>query len=169
MVIWKIVGSLLLRFRYMFWKAVYAKYRATYAISDSFRFNGSGIQLYGPGRIVLGADSYVGEHSSIQAADAQQVSVGRACMISHNVRIYTSTVNADSDFRLGPGQTIAGPVSIGEGVWIGANVYIGPGITIGDNSVVGANSVVIQSIPSSEIWGGVPARRIRRKSRDGVQ
>jgi maltose O-acetyltransferase len=47
--------------------------------------------------------------------------------------------------------------------WVGANVFISPGVNIGSNAIVGANSVVTKDIPSFEIWGGVPAKFIRRK------
>ena len=160
---WRLLSDLLLRLRMAGWNLVYRGYRQRYDIAPSFRFNGAGIQLYGKGRITLGEHSYVGELCSLQAASGEGVSVGNLCSISHNVRIYTSSAQPDADFRLGSPPTLSGSVRIGNGAWIGANTYIGPGVTIGDNAVVGANSVVTRSVPPSEIWGGVPARRIRVK------
>jgi maltose O-acetyltransferase len=145
------------------WSVVYRGYRSRYTIDPTFRFNGAGIQLYGGGRVELGAHSYIGELSTMQASPGQVLRVGRRCSISHNVRIYTSTAPADHDFRVALAPEVAGSVLIGDGAWIGANVFIGPGITIGENAVVGANSVVTHDVPDSEIWGGVPARRIRAK------
>lgn len=161
--IWRLVADALLRMRSAWWQLVYKGYRSQYDIDHDFRFNGAGIQLYGDGRIVLGKGSYLGELSTIQSASGLSVTVGRHCSISHNVRIYTATPVADADFRTGPAPSTQGAVTIDDGVWVGANVYIGPGITIGADAVVGANSVVTHSVPSSEIWGGVPARFIRCK------
>jgi len=161
--IWRLLSDWLLRLRMAYWRLVYLGYRSRYTIHPGFLFNGAGIQLYGDGRIELGNNSYIGELSTIQAASDHAVRIGEHCHVSHNVRIYTASACADSDFRLGRPPAISGDVSIEDGVWVGANTYIGPGITIGANAVVGANSVVTRSIPTSEIWGGVPARFIRQK------
>ena len=161
--IWRLISGALQRIRGVCWSLIYRGYRSRYAIDPSFRFNGSGIQLYGEGRIELGADSYIGELSTIQASSGHRVRIGRACRISHNVRIYTETSDADCDFRAGEDRVVRGDVRIGDGVWIGANALVAPGVAIGDNAVVGANSVVTADIPVGEIWGGVPARFIRAK------
>ena len=161
--IWRALSALLLRLRLQWWYLVYRGYRARYEIAESFHFNGTGIQLTGDGRIALGPRSYVGELTTLQAAAGCDISIGSDCTISHNVRVYTSTASADADLRLGAPDSVSGSVLIGDGVWIGMNTYVGPGIQIGSNSVVGANSVVTHTIPSGEIWGGVPARLIRRK------
>ena len=52
-------------------------------------------------------------------------------------------------------------VKIGNNVWIGANTVILQGVEIGDNSVVAAGAVVTKNIASKEIWGGVPAKKIK--------
>lgn len=160
---WQIWSAVFLRLRAAGWQGVYRAYRRRYAIDPSFRFNGTGIHLYGEGRIELGENSYIGELSTLQAVAGQTLRIGRCCMVSHNVRMYTSTNDADFDPRRGPPPRIDGAIDVGDGVWIGANVFVSPGVRIGDNAVVGANSVVTSDIPPGEIWGGVPARAIRAK------
>lgn len=54
------------------------------------------------------------------------------------------------------------PIIIGDDVFIGANCYIGKGVSIGDRSIVAAGSVVVKSIPADEVWGGSPARFIKK-------
>jgi maltose O-acetyltransferase len=85
-------------------------------------------------------------------------------MISHNVRIYSSSAVADQDFSNNSIEIKYGNVLIGDYVWIGANVFIGPGVKIGNNSVIGANSVVTKDVEEFSIVGGVPAKLIRYKS-----
>ncbi len=53
-----------------------------------------------------------------------------------------------------------GKILIGNNVHIGTNSIIMPGITIGDNVIIGCGAVVTHNVPSSSVWGGVPARHI---------
>lgn len=158
-----LIGKLFYILRYCYWYQSTYAYRQKYEISDSFIFNGHNIKLYGNGEIIFNDNSYIGEGSTWQAAKNCKIVLGRKCKISHNVRVYTSTAHADSDFSVLPIPTKSGDVVIGDYVWIGANVFIVPGITIGDNAVVGANSVVTKNIPANSIYGGIPAKLIRVK------
>lgn len=54
------------------------------------------------------------------------------------------------------------PVIIGDDVFIGANSIILKGVRIGDRSIIGAGSVLTKSVPDDEIWGGNPARFIKK-------
>lgn len=50
------------------------------------------------------------------------------------------------------------PATVGNNVVICNGAIIFPGVTIGDNAVIGAGALVTKSIPSDEVWMGVPAR-----------
>lgn len=144
-------------------KSHYNHLRNKYNLPQSFKFNGKGIVFYGEGRIRIGENSYIGSNSRIQAARNATIHIGKGCMISHNVMIYTKTALADQDFSQSEKVYKTGDVVIGDFVWIGANVFINPGIQIGSNTVIGANSVVTHNIGPNMIYGGVPARLIREK------
>ncbi len=158
------LGNILNKVSGLYWLVIYSRYRKIYALDQTFRFNGKFIQLYGEGEIKAGCESYIGELSSLQAAKGYSVNIGRFCQISHNVRVYTQSANADSDFSLDELPQKYGNVTFGDYCWVGANVFINPGVVIGENSVVGANSVVTKDVPPFEIWGGVPAKLLRRKA-----
>jgi acetyltransferase-like isoleucine patch superfamily enzyme len=53
------------------------------------------------------------------------------------------------------------PIEIGEDVWIGANAVVLKGVTIGRGAIIAAGSVLTRSVGAHEIWGGVPARKLR--------
>lgn len=54
------------------------------------------------------------------------------------------------------------PVRIEDGAFIGTNAIILKGVTIGAESVIAAGAVVAKSVPAGEIWGGNPARFIKK-------
>jgi acetyltransferase-like isoleucine patch superfamily enzyme len=54
------------------------------------------------------------------------------------------------------------PISIGNDVFIGANSIILKGVIVGDRAIIGAGSIVTKNIPEDEIWGGNPAKFIRK-------
>ncbi len=53
--------------------------------------------------------------------------------------------------------------SIGKDVWIGHRAIILAGVSIGDGAIVAAGSVVTRDVPSCDIVGGVPAKKIRER------
>jgi maltose O-acetyltransferase len=146
-----------------YWFVTYWGFRRKYELDKKFRFNGKSILFYGNGCISAGPESYIGELSTLQAVEGCSINIGTGCKISHNVRVYTQSDIADYDFSLGDPPKKYGNVIFYDYCWVGANVFISPGVNIGSNAIVGANSVVTKDIPSFEIWGGVPAKFIRRK------
>jgi len=162
--LYRVISKVLDFVRNASWQITYSTYRDQYDLHEHFYFNGAHIQFYGKGEIRAGAGSYIGGLSTVQAASECTVTIGSGCRISHNVRMYTQSDDADADLACANPPVKRGDIVIGDYCWIGANVFIGPAITIGRNSVVGANSVVTKDIPPDEIWGGVPAKLIRRKN-----
>ena len=58
-----------------------------------------------------------------------------------------------------------GKVKIGNNVHIGMNkTIIMPGVTIGSNVIIGSGEAVVTKKykPDNEIWGGVPAKFIKK-------
>lgn len=56
-----------------------------------------------------------------------------------------------------------GDTVIGNDVWIGQNVTIMPGVIIGDGAIIAANSTVVKSIEPYAIYGGNPAKFIKKR------
>lgn len=104
------------------------------------------------------------------------VQFGEYCNVASNVHFGNNILMAgrvcfvgrqDHTFNV-PGRTIwqgergaNGITIIEDDVWIGTASIIMSGVTIGAGSIVAAGSVVTKDIPPCEIWGGVPAKKIR--------
>ena len=61
-----------------------------------------------------------------------------------------------------PDLEITKPIVIGNNVYIGVNSIILPGVTIGDNVIIGAGSIVTKKLESNGVYGGNPARLIKK-------
>lgn len=59
-----------------------------------------------------------------------------------------------------------GDVIVGNDVWIGYGSTIMSGVSIGHGAVIAAKSVVTKDIGAYEIWGGNPAKFIRKRFAD---
>jgi acetyltransferase-like isoleucine patch superfamily enzyme len=60
-------------------------------------------------------------------------------------------------------EIVLKPVRIGRGAVVGINCVVMPGFDLGDHAVLapGAVAVVDTKIPPGELWGGIPARRLK--------
>jgi len=142
---------------------VQQEFREKYDIHQDARFNGSQIELYGGGEIRMGAGSYIGRNSGLQASEGYTIEIGDNCALSHYIRIYTSNRVADQDLSQSK-ELVKGDVSIGDYAWIGAFVFITEDTAIGENAVVGAHSVVTDDLPPHSICAGTPAKVQKFKS-----
>lgn len=120
-------------------------------------FSGSkGGKLLTGDYLFVGFGTYFGIHDDI--------TIGNNVLIAAQTYIMTCTHNYEDHNTLIQQQGFrSAPVRIGNDVWIGCKVVILPGVSIGDGSIVGAGSVVTHNIPSFEVWGGVPARKIKNR------
>ena len=51
-------------------------------------------------------------------------------------------------------------------MWIGQNVTIMPGVKVGDGAIIAANSTVVKNIEPYTIYGGNPAKFIKKRFSD---
>ncbi len=102
----------------------------------------TGMNVRAAGGIIrVGVNSGIGQHTVLVAAN-------------HAIDQAIDYVRADwNESKTG--------IEIGRNVWVGANCVVLPGSSIGDNAVIAAGSVVRDDVPAGELWGGVPARKIR--------
>lgn len=102
---------------------------------------------------------FVGRHCALPP----MVSIGRYSMLASFVAIVGDDHNwhvpgVPIQFGGRPKQRLT---SIGMDVWIGHGAVILRGVSIGDGAIIAAGSVVTRDVPPFEVWGGVPAARIK--------
>lgn len=59
-----------------------------------------------------------------------------------------------------PEFDIFGKIEVKDWAYIGSGSHILPGVIIGEGALIAAGSIVTKSVPSGEVWGGVPAHKI---------
>lgn len=112
-------------------------------------------------KIQIGARTTIGYHTFIFASHGIQI--GDDCLIAPFVYLVDSNHQVKRSLLINQQPNETAPITIGKGVWIGSNVTVLKGVTIGDGAVIAANSVVNKDIPSFEIWGGTPAKKINER------
>lgn len=124
----------------------------------------SRIEVYSNGELIIG--DYSGTNN-ITLLCSKKIHIGNHVNIGNGSYIYDSNFHSlDWQKRKNRIEDIkdakSAPIYIGNYVFIGARCIIGKGITIGDKSIIAAGSVVTKNIPAGEIWGGNPARFIKK-------
>lgn len=111
--------------------------------------------------LTIGYGSGIGANGTV----ADDVFIGKNVMIGQEVLMITSNHRMDRlDVPMGQqGMTETKPIVIGNDVWIGARVTILPGVHIGNGCVIGAGSILTKNVPDFEVWGGNPARFIKKR------
>lgn len=111
--------------------------------------------------------------------DGAPVIIGEGTNIQDGATVRTTPEDIDAASSSGGGAlapttlgarvTVGHNASIGAGVVVGDEALIGMGASLGDGAVIEARSMVAAGaavaagavVPQGELWGGVPARRLR--------
>ncbi|MFE8711466.1 MULTISPECIES: CatB-related O-acetyltransferase [Aeromonas] len=128
--------------------------------------------VYIDGEFEIGDLSYINKNSILSnVIIGKFTSISSNCSIGgfeHPISYYTTHPIVFNDYY-GAKKTIHVNVKktvVGNDVWIGHGAIIKQGVTIADGAVIAAGAIVTKSIPPYEIWGGIPARKIKSRSVD---
>lgn len=133
-----------------------------------------GFTVFGP-NVEIGEFSYL--HSPIRL---DNITIGKFCSIAQNFSAISHHHRYENSFNYklnnefnspfarkyyqNPQKTnIVKPIIVGNDVYIGYNVTVLGGVTIGNGSIIAANSLVNKNVPPFTIYGGVPAKFIKKK------
>jgi acetyltransferase-like isoleucine patch superfamily enzyme len=128
------------------------------------------IEKFGAGRIVIGANAYIGDDCLLSSAAG--IEIGEHVLLAHGVQIFDNDSHPlDPAARVADyasvhdhgerGVIAAAPVRVGARAWIGFGAILLKGITIGENSVVAAGSVVTRDVPANSVVAGNPAAVVK--------
>ena len=124
-----------------------------------FKYDG----IWAPGPSILIRDRvFMGFSCELNVR--RRLEIGSDCLIASGCKL------VDHDHSTARGvpmreQTAGAEAEIvlEEDVWLGVNVVVLKGVRIGRGAIVAAGAVVTTNVPSYEIWGGVPARKISER------
>ena len=115
----------------------------------------------------------------------RRIFIGKDVTINRDCRIYPSFLVPDARIHIHDGATLAPNVTvfgagqnphqsglpdvaanvvIGQKAYIGGNSTIRYGITVGEGAVIAAGSVVVSDVEPWTIVGGVPAKKIGKRT-----
>ena len=110
-------------------------------------------------RLKIGSGTVINSNANFRFKNGK-ITIGKDCLFGQNVTIITNSYEINENQTISRNKMYSKDVIIGDNVWIGVNVVILPGIRIGDRAIVGSSAVVTKNVPSGEIWGGVPAKKL---------
>ena len=89
------------------------------------------------------------------------VNIGAGCLVM-DTNFHSTNWEIRMDRKKDIINAKTAPVKIDDFVFIGARSIICKGVHIGEKSLVAAGSVVVKDIPAGELWGGNPAKFIKK-------
>jgi serine acetyltransferase len=121
---------------WLFGQALPAPLRTLLAAILGARFGRGSVafgKLHDPGLVSVGSGTLIGEDALLAATAWQH------------------------------GGILLAPIRIGDGVLVGGRSILNPGVVIGDGATIAAGAVVLTGtqVAPGELWGGVPARRLK--------
>lgn len=98
-------------------------------------------------------------HINVSIGDNVKIG-GGTCM--YDTDFHSLNSSHRNNFEMDKIHKVNKSIRICENVFIGSNSTILKGVSIGKNSIIGACSVVTKDVPANEIWGGNPARFLKK-------
>lgn len=123
---------------------------------------GRNVTFYNSSNISIGDDVYIA--FGCWFSSKEEIIIKDKILFGPYVVVVTSNHSIKNNtYYEGPPINIA-KITINKGAWIGAHVTILPGTNIGQASLVAANSVISGYTEDYCIYGGIPAKFIKRAS-----
>jgi len=123
------------------------------------------------GKIVMGRNVYVGPFGLL-AGGSPGITFENFVTLAYHVQVFSQSDDYSGATMTNPTVPVAYkseiklPVVLRRHTIVGAGAIVGPGAVLAEGTSVGAGAVVMRSTVPWSIYAGVPARKIRDRSRD---
>lgn len=118
-------------------------------------------QIVSPKNLVMGPHSKINNNAKLYLFE--KLIIGKNVEIGPEFLVYTGEHKIDDPLKpLSKQGNFNEPVSIEDDVYIGARVTVLKGVKISSRVVVAAGAVVTDDLESGYIYGGVPAKQIKK-------
>lgn len=139
-------------------------------IGNNVRIDDFCILSTGKGGIKIGSYIHIACYASLIGQG--KITLEDFSQVGAKSSIYSSTDDFSGRFLVGP--TISeeftnvkhAPVYLKKYAVLGCNTVVLPGVTIGEGSAVGALSLVSRDLKDYKIYGGVPLKELKSRSKD---
>ena len=113
--------------------------------------------------LYIDENCYFNDKLYLILSETKNIIIGKECLFSFSTWVRLADPHLIYNSRNSKRINLSKSVYIGDHVWIGQDVLILKGTTIGSGSIIGAKSVIAnKKIPSNTIWGGNPAKEIKK-------
>jgi maltose O-acetyltransferase len=121
----------------------------------------SGVQFFGGGRVVFGAECWVGQNITFYTSVGADIIVGDRCDLAPQTCFMAGSHEiGDRSRRAGPGKSAT--IVVKDGCWIGVASVILGGAIIGESCMVAARSLVLTGgYDANGLYAGSPIKRRR--------
>ena len=122
------------------------------------------------GSIEIGSYVHIGGYSFLSGGEG--IRIEDFAGLSQGVRVYSRSDDYSGETLTNPmvperyRKVTKGPVRLDRHVIVGSGSVILPGVTVGEGTAIGAMSLVRKSLDPWGVYFGVPARRLRDRSKD---
>lgn len=117
----------------------------------------SSAKIYYPKNLITEGNCVIGPETNIYNVD--KIIIKDGAIVSQGAHLCTASHDiSDPEFHL-----ISSPITLCENSWVCADAFVGMGVTIGEGGVVGARAAVFKNVDPWTVWGGVPAKYLKKR------